>query len=287
MLCFPLDNAEYEADALGAWLATRTRGVFAAEGHFNVVANGDMTVTVSPGIAWLKADDYWGVVIYEANPTVLTLSTADGELNRIDAVCLRLNKNQNQPELVIKKGAYAQSPSIAAPVRDVNFDEIYVATIPVNSGATAIGALDINDQRMNEAYCGLMRDGVTGISTQVIYNQWAAFMTTIQGILDENTAGNLLNLINSHAPVQLTVTLPASGWSTTGPYIQTATVTGMLDTDAPLVDVLLSAVAATAVAQLEAYGYIGRIDTGSGQITVTCYEDKPAVDLTLALKVVR
>lgn len=31
ILAFPFDNMEYGAEALGAWLATRTRGVFSAE----------------------------------------------------------------------------------------------------------------------------------------------------------------------------------------------------------------------------------------------------------------
>lgn len=88
-------------------------------------------------------------------------------------------------------------------------------------------------------------------------------------------------------PLNLVATLPAGEWSGVAPYIQTATVEGMLDTDTPLVDVVLSHVAATAVAQLDAYGLVGRIDTATGGITVTCYEEKPEVDLTLALKVVR
>lgn len=178
MICFPLDNTEYEANALGAWCGTRTRGVFSADGHYAVTANGDMTVTVSPGLAWLKADTYWGVNAFESNSQVLALDTADGSLSRIDAVCVRLDKNQNFGEIVIKRGAYSpQPPTIAPPVRTLDYDEIYVATIMVRAGATSILTSDITDQRLNETYCGLMRDGVTGIPTQELYNQWASWMT--------------------------------------------------------------------------------------------------------------
>ena len=177
MICFPLDNTEYEANALGAWCGTRTRGVFAADGHYAVTANDDMTVTVSPGLAWLRAGQFWGVNAFESNSTVLTVDTADGSLARIDAVCVRLDKNQNRAEIVIKKGSYSpQPPTITPPTRSLDYDEIYVATISVPAGATAIGQINITDQRLNEDYCGIMRDGVTGIPTQQLQAQWASWL---------------------------------------------------------------------------------------------------------------
>lgn len=64
MICFPLNNTEYAADALGAWFATRTRGVFCAENNFKISTNNNnLTVTISGGIAWLKMAEYWGVVV--------------------------------------------------------------------------------------------------------------------------------------------------------------------------------------------------------------------------------
>ncbi len=181
MICFPLDNTGYEADALGAWCGTRTRGVFAADGHYSVTANGDMTITVSAGLAWLKAGNYWGVNAYEASPQLLTIATADGALSRIDAVCVRLDKNRNMGEIVVKQGAYnPQPPVIAAPVRNMDYDEIYVATIMVRAGATSILPTDITDQRLNETYCGIMRDGVTSIPTQQLYDAWWAWFNSLQ-----------------------------------------------------------------------------------------------------------
>ena len=178
MICFPLDNTEYEATALGAWCATRTRGIFAADGHYAVTANDDMTVTVSPGLAWLKAGEFWGVNAFESNSSVLTVDTADGSLSRIDAVCVRLDKNQNRGEIVIKKGSYSpQPPTIAPPVRNLDYDEIYVATISVPAGATSIGQINVTDQRLNEEYCGIMRDGVTGIPTQQLQEQWISWLS--------------------------------------------------------------------------------------------------------------
>ncbi len=181
MICFPLDNVEYEASALGAWCGTRTRGVFSADGHYSVRANGGMSVLVSPGLAWLKADIYWGVNAYEVDPKVLQVDRADGSLSRIDVVCIRLDKNQNMGELFIKKGSYTpQPPTIAPPIRNLDYDEIYVATIFVRAGATSILSSDITDQRMNEEYCGIMRDGVTGIPTQSLYESWKSWFDNIK-----------------------------------------------------------------------------------------------------------
>ncbi len=97
----------------------------------------------------------------------------------------------------------------------------------------------------------------------------------------------MLTQEGARKPLDLTATLSAGGWSAQAPYTQAATVAGMLDTDTPLVDVVLSQVPATAIAQLDAYGLVERIDTGTDTIVVTCYGDKPDIDLTLALKVVR
>ena len=53
--CFPLDNTEYEASALGAWFATRTRGVLSSGDNFAVTASGTgMSVTLQPGYGWLR-----------------------------------------------------------------------------------------------------------------------------------------------------------------------------------------------------------------------------------------
>ena len=39
----------------------------------------------------------------------------------------------------------------------------------------------------------------------------------------------------------------------------------------------------TDIAQREALGYISMVETLAGQVTVTCWEDKPTVDLTVYL----
>ena len=92
--------------------------------------------------------------------------------------------------------------------------------------------------------------------------------------------------IGAASQAQYTATVSTS-WSGSGPYTQNVMVSGLLATDTPIVDVVLSAAAETAQAQLEAWGLVGRITAQDNQITVTCYEDKPVTAIPIQLKVVR
>ena len=180
MICFPLDNTEYEAKDMGAYLGTRTRGVFSAEGNLAVSAGaGGLTVTVAPGLAWLKRDEYWGTAALNEAVFSLTLDAADGVLKRMDAIVCRLDKVGNKAELVVKKGSFAEAPTVAAPVRDESYDELYLATVLVDAGATDLSAESVTDQRLNEEYCGLMRDGVTGIPTTAMQEQATALFNSL------------------------------------------------------------------------------------------------------------
>ena len=172
MICFPLDNTPYEAKDMGTYLATRTRGVFSSDGNLAVTpGESGLSVSVSPGLAWLKWSDYWGTAALQEQALTLDLDTADGALKRIDAIVCRLDKMNNRAEIVVKKGAPSSAPIVVPPVRDANYDELYIATVLIGAGVISISASAITDQRLNEEYCGLMRDGVTGIPTAQLQEQ--------------------------------------------------------------------------------------------------------------------
>jgi hypothetical protein len=172
MICFPLDNTPCEAKDMGTYLATRTRGVFSSDGNLAVTpGESGLSVSVSPGLAWLKWSDYWGTAALQEQALTLALDTADGALKRIDAIVCRLDKVNNRAEIVVKKGAPSSAPIVVPPVRDANYDELYIATVLIGAGVISISASAITDQRLNEEYCGLMRDGVTGIPTAQLQEQ--------------------------------------------------------------------------------------------------------------------
>lgn len=80
--------------------------------------------------------------------------------------------------------------------------------------------------------------------------------------------------------------LKANFTATGAPAKLDVTVTGLLATDTPIVDIVPSTVMATADAQLEAYGAMFKMVSGAGKITV--YASKPTeTDVPIQLKVVR
>lgn len=79
----------------------------------------------------------------------------------------------------------------------------------------------------------------------------------------------------------------ASGWSAEPPFTQTVSLQGILETDNPVVDVVLNENVDIAKAQSDAWGYISKINTSNDAITALCLEKKPEVDLNIQLKVVR
>lgn len=80
------------------------------------------------------------------------------------------------------------------------------------------------------------------------------------------------------------VSLPASGWSSSAPYTQTVSVSGMTADWVPGIPtaVLGSSVEVTALlAATEALGCVKMITSAAGTLTFTAPEDKPGVSLTL------
>ena len=188
--CFPLDNTEYEASALGAWFATRTRGVLSSGDNFAVTASGTgMSVTLQPGYGWLRRNAHGGTVVWMEEPETFILDPADGTLSRIDVIALRLDKDNNTAQPILRKGTFSNAPTFTAPVRDTHADEAYVASILVQPGAVKILQSDVTDLRLNETYCGIMRDGITGIPTAQLQEQAQQLIeqlrTELQGVKDQ------------------------------------------------------------------------------------------------------
>ena len=97
----------------------------------------------------------------------------------------------------------------------------------------------------------------------------------------------LINLENHSLSKLYSATLSTNWSGSSAPYTQNVTLTGILSDDSPIVDVVLDTDSETALSQLEAWGCVSKIATGTNQITVTCLEDKPTVAISIQIKVVR
>ena len=82
------------------------------------------------------------------------------------------------------------------------------------------------------------------------------------------------------------VTLDTSWSGSAAPYSKSIAVTGILETDTPIIDVVMSGTYATDKARQEAWAYIYRAVTGNNSITFYASE-KPSVNLPVQIKVVR
>jgi len=81
-------------------------------------------------------------------------------------------------------------------------------------------------------------------------------------------------------------TLDTSWSGSSAPYSKTVTVSGILATDTPIIDIAMSGTYSTDEARIEAWGYIYRAVTANGSITFYATE-KPTVSLPIQIKVVR
>jgi len=84
----------------------------------------------------------------------------------------------------------------------------------------------------------------------------------------------------------LTATLDTTWSGTSAPYTKTITVSGILATDTPIIDIVMSGTYSTDEARTEAWGYIYRAVTANGSITFYATE-KPTVSLPIQIRVVR
>ena len=181
IITYPLNGVVYSAEDVATYLCTRTSGVYSKETNFAVSITGTRQITVAPGLAWINYDDFKGVSVCSREENVLTVPEADNTLNRVDRVVLQFDTSENITAIKLKTG----TPAVAAQPPDIlqnhNQYELGLCTISVPAGSTAVTVADIYDTRADETVCGVMRDGVTGIPTGTLVQQWKAVIESMRG----------------------------------------------------------------------------------------------------------
>ena len=174
IITYPLNGVTYDAEDVSTYLCTRTSGVYSKDTNYAVSVTGPRQITVAPGLAWINYDDFKGVSACSREAVNLTVPDADSTLPRIDRVVLQFDTAANLTAVKLKPGTPAAAPEPPAILQNHNQYELGLCTVSVPAGSSVITAADITDTRADEAVCGVMRDGVTGIPTAQLVEQWQA-----------------------------------------------------------------------------------------------------------------
>lgn len=246
-----IDDREYEASIFrnyfGKFLSSGVYfGLYNNYGDYSmkVVPDTGLNVKVTKGCGLIKGADY-----NLKDDKVLNINMPIGSA-RNDMIVVRLDDKLEvrKTKLYVKEGT---STDFATLERTTDVYEICLAKIVVGDRVLAVTADDITDTRRDSELCGIVTslididiqdvlDDITakkdqffidlGIETEeektAFFNRLEAWFQSLQDILDENTAANLLNLINANTqainnntqaitantPVYYTLTLASTGW---------------------------------------------------------------------------
>lgn len=198
-------NSEYDS----AWLAQYIAAII-SNGTYNgdlaVTADGSaMSVTLPSGRAWINGYHY-----RNDGDLTLAIDNADGVLSRKDIVVLRWDINARSITAQVVKGTPASAAAAPSITRTAEQYDLKIAEISIPAGTTAITQSLITDTRLDDTVCGIVTGVVDQVDTTTLYAQiqddlarfrttsetdFTAWVQSIKGILGEDEAGNLLNLI--------------------------------------------------------------------------------------------
>ena len=165
IVLYPANDCDFDAADVAAYLAGLTSGVFSGAEDFPVTAAGGLTVIVGAGRGWVHPSRFTGYSITKRESDTLALPLADPSLPRIDRIVMRYDAGARAASLQVLQGTASSTPTAPAISRTELIYDLCLAEITRPAGSTSITTGQITDTRLDEALCGIVRDGVTGIPT--------------------------------------------------------------------------------------------------------------------------
>lgn len=165
IVLYPANDYDFDAADVAAYLAGLTSGVFSGDEDFPVTAAGGLKVTVGAGRGWVHPSRFTGYSITKRESDTLTMPLADPSLPRIDRIVMRYDAGARAASLQVLQGTASSTPTAPTISRTELIYDLCLAEITRPAGSTSISTGQITDTRLDEALCGLVRDGVTGIPT--------------------------------------------------------------------------------------------------------------------------
>ncbi len=166
IVLYPANSYDFDAADVAAYLAGLTSGVFSSAEDFPVTAAGGLKVTVGAGRGWVHPSRFTGYSITKREADTLTMPLADPSLPRIDCIVMRYDAGARAASLQVLQGTASSTPTAPAISRTELIYDLCLAEITRPAGSTNITTGQITDTRLDEALCGIVRDGVTGIPTE-------------------------------------------------------------------------------------------------------------------------
>ncbi len=174
--------------------------------NLQVLANGDMTVTLKKGSMIIDGVRYDNIddIIFELTP-------ADGVLNRIDRVSIVYDKTNRDIHAEVLEGVPSYEPVAQSIRRTEEYRDYISADIYVAAGVVSITQSAITDQRINSEVCGVSVP-FNEIDTSTIFNQFAVWfeetkengeasiqkmLSEMEELIDQDVALHLENQINN------------------------------------------------------------------------------------------
>ena len=165
IVLYPANGYDFDAADVAAYLAGLTSGAFSGDEDFSVTAAGGLKVTVGAGRGWVHPSRFTGYSITKREADTLTMPLADPSLPRIDRIVMRYDAGARAASLQVLQGTASSTPTAPAISRTELIYDLCLAEITRPAGSTSISTGQITDTRLDEALCGIVRDGVTGIPT--------------------------------------------------------------------------------------------------------------------------
>ena len=166
IVLYPANGYDFDAADVAAYLAGLTSGVFSSAEDFPVTAAGGLKVTVGAGRGWVHPSRFTGYSITKREADTLTMPLADPSLPRIDCIVMHYDAGARAASLQVLQGTASSTPTAPAISRTELIYDLCLAEITRPAGSTNITTGQITDTRLDEALCGIVRDGVTGIPTE-------------------------------------------------------------------------------------------------------------------------
>ena len=225
-----------------------------------------------------EQDDFYNVDDFNENADII-----DQKLKEIE------DKTQNIEVPVTSVNG--KTGDVVLTAEDVGAETPAGAQVKANiAEADAKAYTDAHEQKAaphsgHETPAGAQAKANTAEANAKAYTDQEVSIVANDLVSHKNESASLDNLGHVKHAI-LTATLNTTWSGSAAPYTKTITVSGILATDTPIIDIVMSGTYATDEARQEAWGYVYRAVTANGSITFYATE-KPTVSLPIQIRVVR